>query len=156
MPDSSKAAAWFTRVAVEKFKEQAKLKRFMIKDFNDAVRTSSHTDKVGRPTHDNWCNHCKSIYNMQSRPSSCSKCSNFFHKGCLNKHMKLCRSQSQLTTTSPMKSVASSSSLGYACEPGPSFHLATTQTYVTCATQISLIYSHPLNLGRVALYGICI
>ena len=35
------------------FKEQAKLKRFMIKDFNDAVRTSGHTDKVGSTTHDN-------------------------------------------------------------------------------------------------------
>ena len=42
-----------------------------------------------------------------------------------------------------MISVASSSSLGYACEPGPSYHLATTQTYVTCMTQNSLIYSHP-------------
>ena len=92
MPDHSKAALWFVNnVVVKKFKEQAKTKKFAIKNFNDSLqRVSASTGIVPNTSNSNACRECNIIFNSRSKPSFCSDCSEYFHKSCLKDHSKTC------------------------------------------------------------------
>ena len=100
MPDNSKAALWFVKnVIVKKFEEQAKAKKFAIKNFNDSVqRTFTNPNAVPNPS--NSCRECSLLFNTRSKPSMCSSCSVYFHKTCLKDHAKTCsRSSSPNSNT---------------------------------------------------------
>ena len=103
MPDKSKAALWFVKnVIVKKFEEQAKVKKFAIKKFNDTVqRTFTNHEAV--PKSSNACSECSLLFNTRSKPSMCSSCSVYFHKTCLKDHAKTCTGSS--STASSLESL---------------------------------------------------
>ena len=114
MPDRSKAALWFVdNVVVKRFKEQAKIKKFAIKNFNDSVqRTSSGSGIVPNTSNSNACKDCNILFNSRSKPSICSYCSQYLHKSCLKDHTRSCSkiptivsslsTSSSSTTTTPV------------------------------------------------------
>ena len=61
MPDNSKAAFWFSKVAVQRFKIQAAAKKYQIKECNEkillAAKVDSHSDQY---SNGNLCHNCQS------------------------------------------------------------------------------------------------
>ena len=90
MPDSSKAALWFVnKVIIKRFNEQAKAKKYAVKNFNEALQGVKHSSNLQRSS--NSCQFCSKLFNTQSKPSLCTTCSKFFHKiACLKDHQKAC------------------------------------------------------------------
>ena len=109
MPDQSKAALWFVNnVVVKKFREQAKAKKFAIKNFNDSIqRTSSDPGIAPNTFKSNACTDCNILFNSRSKPSICSYCSQYLHKSCLKDHTRSC---SKIPTIVSSVSTSSSSS----------------------------------------------
>ena len=93
MPDSSKAPVWFlNNVTITKFADLAKLKKFAIKNYNEAVREMPASVSPRTSQADNSCQSCLSVFNTQSKPSQCNSCLKFFHKTtCYKDHIKLCK-----------------------------------------------------------------
>jgi hypothetical protein len=110
MPDSTKAALWFlNKVIVKKFKEQAKAKKYAIKNINEVIQGIEAPSNLVRAP--NSCQSCNRSFNTQSKPSMCSSCSKFFHKiNCLKDHLRFCSPRpSSCSSLPPLSSSAPSS-----------------------------------------------
>ena len=114
MPGGSKAALWFVNnVVIKKFKEQAKSKKYAIRNFNETVQRSNSPFNIQEPP-SNSCHSCKLVFNLKSKPSYCTICSNYLHKTCLKDHNKTCKTQqSQQSNTVVAPSLTPSSSSSY-------------------------------------------
>lgn len=96
MPDSTKAALWFTNnLIIPRFKDLAKAKKYQIKSYNQAIiqastSTVSPPNDSSQPININNCMRCNSIFNKQSKPSLCT-CGHYFHRTCLTEHKRSCK-----------------------------------------------------------------
>ena len=90
MPDSSKAAVWFTnKCLIKRFNDLAIVKQFEIQTYNQNLqKTLSTPPEVSDSP--NFCRSCNKIFNANSKPSVCPTCNNYFHKTCLIDHVKCC------------------------------------------------------------------
>ena len=91
MPDSSKAAVWFTyNCLVKRLKDLANIKRYDIKSLNEVFRNSRTSSRPVSNNDSNNCNSCNSIFNTKCKPSICTNCGLYFHRTCLNDHQRIC------------------------------------------------------------------
>ena len=108
MPDSTRAAVWFlNNLVLSRFKDIAKTKKFVIKSFNEAARSSSVTVAKNTSTGSNSCHSCNVIFSLKAKPSKCMSCLKFFHKlTCLKEHVKHCKKPSISSSTRTPSSVS--------------------------------------------------
>ena len=97
MPDSTKAALWFSKITIARFKEQARVKMFKIKKCNDILSNGSFRpySEQSHALNENTCPACQNIFKPPSKPSLCPLCSRYFHRGCIKNHTKACKSGPQ-------------------------------------------------------------
>ena len=128
MPDSTKAALWFlNKVIVKKFKEQAKAKKYAIKNINDAIQGIQAPSNLERAP--NSCQSCNRSFNSQSKPSMCSSCSKYFHKiNCLKDHLRFCSSRPSSCSSLPQSCLRLSSSAPASSSWPPEASSSTSRT----------------------------
>ena len=78
MPDKTSAPVWFLNaIVLNKFKDLAKVKQFVIKNTNEAIKksTKAYQKKCVPPTSsNNNCQGCSAIFDTKSKPSMCNNC----------------------------------------------------------------------------------
>ena len=95
---SCKSAVWFAEFLISRFEEQARLKKYQIRNTNEFFRqVQSHpppnvnNDQTSfMNINVNACRHCNSTFNAKCKPSLCQRCSSYYHKGCIKDHSKVC------------------------------------------------------------------
>ena len=106
MPDNNPAANWFVEhLLKERFKSEAKNKKFAIENINNRVSTFISSNIKLTPASAS-CAHCKSKFGNNSRPVRCFKCSQYKHK---TKCKGLCPSSSSSRPSMTSSSVPPSS-----------------------------------------------
>ena len=114
MPDTNKAAVWFTNFMISRFKVLAKAKKYSIKNTNENFRRSATLSEAQNQHHSNTCINCSSVFNIQSKPLMCSKCHKYYHRKCTKAHSKSCKATNNppenQTTSLPQPSSSNNSS----------------------------------------------
>ena len=92
MHDKTTSAVWFAdHVITDRFKQLAKTKQFDITSFNTKMlemsRAQHEAVKSGK-----YCSHCGKIFLGQSKPSQCTSCNSYIHRGCIRNHNASCTS----------------------------------------------------------------
>ena len=110
MPNKERSAIWFlNNVILNKFKDLAKVKHYVINNTNKTILEAKTTNKQssGACSSTNLCQACYNIFDSKSRPSMCSYCKKYFHKTkCLKDHSKACTT----TTSDSLSSVSAQTS----------------------------------------------
>ena len=104
MPNKERSAIWFlNNVILNKFKDLAKVKHYVINNTNKTILEAKTTNKQssGACSSTNLCQACYNIFDSKSRPSMCSYCKKYFHKTkCLKDHSKACTTTSSDSSSS--------------------------------------------------------
>ena len=91
MPDSSKAAVWFTyNCLVNRLKDLANIKKYEINSLNNVFRNTRVPSEPVSDKNYNNCNSCNSIFNLKRKSAICTNCGLYFHKTCLKDHQRNC------------------------------------------------------------------
>ena len=107
--NSQKAALWFTNYVVARIREQAKIKQYQIRNFNEVlIRSSLSSSSNLQGNFNNTCHHCENIFNIQSKPTFCDLCLKYCHRTCIKDHKKTCKLKTvNSSVRNPSSSVSS-------------------------------------------------
>ena len=110
MPDQSRVPIWFVeKVLKEMFTDQAKAKKYQIGHINELV-TAAAASKIKNPLPAQTpatCFHCQRKFSSNSRPTICTRCSNYKHsRRCVPCPERLDKSMSSIHSLSSQGAVS--------------------------------------------------